>query len=203
MRALSKMAEKDSDSSKDSSMSDDSDQADHDTSSSSSDESATPLTCTRKRVRREQCWVKWWKKLRNAGKMYVNSKGVVVPPRVSGYDCKCPMHCFKNVSQSDRSAILDEFNHLQTFDVQNATCMVSFIDLVLNDDIPSSRGAVVNKRARFHTSWQEVKVCLKAFCGVHGISVKRVRNVRVKDCTPRPHLIKGERIIRGLIAYQK
>ena len=128
MGALSKMAEKDCDSSKDSSVSDDSDsivsddsdQADHDTSSSSSDESATPLTRTRKRVRHELCWVRnKRKKLRNTGKMYVNSKGVV-PPRVSGYDCKCPMHCFKNVSQSDRSVILDEFNHLQTFDVQNA-----------------------------------------------------------------------------------
>ena len=27
-------------------------------------------------------------------------------------------------------------------------------------------------------------MCLTAFCSVHGISVKRVRNIRVKDCSP-------------------
>ena len=64
--------------------------------------------------------------------------------------------------------------------------MVSFIDLVLNDDIPSSRSSkrksTFSYFVRLHG--KEVKVCLKAFCGIHGISVKRVRNVRVKDCTP-------------------
>ena len=77
-------------------MPDDSDHANHDTSSSSSDESATPLTCTGKRVRLlhllvlervrcEQCWVKnKQKKLRNAGKnVHEFKRGAVVNKRAS------------------------------------------------------------------------------------------------------------------------
>ena len=151
--------------------------------SSSSDESATPLTRTRKRVRRE--FVVNSAGLETSGKNFE----MLVPPRVLGYDCKCPMHCmhcFKNVSQSDRSVILDEFKPLT---YRMLTCMVSFIDLVINDAIylkqqggSSKRKSTFSYFVRLHG--KKVKVCLKAFCGIHGISVKRVRNVRVKDCMP-------------------
>ena len=99
-------------------------------SSNSSKEDFSPSTSqlsdqaqvirARKRVRNEQGWVRnKWKKLRNTGKSYVNSKGTAVPPRVSESDCMCLMHCYKKLSYANRCNILDNFNHLQSFGVQN------------------------------------------------------------------------------------
>ncbi len=85
--------------------------SDRDPSESNASESgediALDINRTRKRVRNEQAWAKnKCKKLRNAWKSYVNIKGAV--------------KCFKNVSSSDRSQVLEEFNNLQSFDIQNA-----------------------------------------------------------------------------------
>ena len=94
-------------------------ETDNDISSTTGDKISLPKGRTRKRAWWEMTW-KTNKRLRNAGKSYVTWKGVVVPPRVTGSDCKCSMGCFKKISSSDRAEIVDGFNYLQTFDVQNA-----------------------------------------------------------------------------------
>ena len=156
--------------------------------SDNSDSTSPPVARSRKRLRHEESWGRnKRKRLRNAGKMYVSSKGVVVPPRLPGNDCKCSLHCFKKISNTDRSRILDEFNSLQTFNVQNA-----YIHGLIKRSDPkrryTSKGASSTRKNKFsyfvRLQGKEIRVCYKAFCSIHGISAKRVRSVRVKDCTP-------------------
>ena len=81
-----------------------------DESSQSTDESDCEIDGTnisgkiysRKRLRKTEQWKRNKRKcLRNRGKEYVNSKGVIVPPRMCGKDCKCSLRCFENVPQVD------------------------------------------------------------------------------------------------------
>ena len=154
------------------------------------DAATLPNARTRKRVRREKDWISnKRKKLRNAGKMYVNSKRVVVPPRVCGSDCKCSMGCFKKIQSTERMKILEEFNNLQDFDIQNA-----YLHGLIHRCDPkrryTSKGSTSKRNNTFtyyvRSCGNEVHVCLKAFCNIHGVSVKRVRNVRTKGCTTPP-----------------
>ena len=63
--------------------------------SDNSDSTSPHVARSRKRLRHEESWGRnKRKRLHNAGKMYVSSKGVVVPPRLPGNDCKCSLHCF-------------------------------------------------------------------------------------------------------------
>ena len=125
--------------------------------------------------------------LRNRGKEYVNSKGVIVPPRMCGKDCKCSLCCFEKVPQVDRARILKEFNNLASFDIQNA-----YLHGLIHGIEPKRRyttKGVNSKRKKTFVYYvrlhgKETRVCQAAFCSIHGISVKRIRNIRVKDCTP-------------------
>ena len=143
---------------------------------------------SRKRLRKTEQWKRNKRKcLRNRGKEYVNSKGVIVPPRMCGKDCKCSLRCFEKVPQVDRARILKEFNNLASFDIQNA-----YLHGLIHGIEPKRRyttKGVNSKRKKTFVYYvrlhgKEMRVCQAAFCSIHGISVKRIRNIRVKDCTP-------------------
>ena len=143
---------------------------------------------TRKRVRNPDLWKRNVRKcFRNRGKAYVNSKGVVVPARESGDPCKCKMNCYTTVSAADRAKILEEFNSLASFDVQNG-----YLHGLIKSFEPKRRYTSKGKNGKRSKNYhyfirhqgQLTRVCLVAFCSIHGISVKRVRNIRIKEYTP-------------------
>ena len=147
-----------------------------------------PKVKSRKRIRRPQEWKRNKRKcLRNAGKEYINSKGTKVPPRVAVIDCKCALRCFETASSSEREKILKEFNALASFDLQN-----SYLHGLIHSAEPKRRYTSKgndSKRKKTYFYYLRIegvlkRVCLRAFCGVHGVTVKRIRNIRGKDCSP-------------------
>ena len=167
---------------------------DNDSFSNVSEESSTnsdviqPKIKSRKRIRKPQEWKRSKRKcLRNAGKEYVNSNGTTVPPRVTGRNCKCSLRCFHTVSHGDQLRILEEFNGLASFNLQNG-----YLHGLIRSSEPKRRYTTKgkdSKRKKTYFYYVRIggdlkRVCLTAFCSVHGISVKRVRNIRVKDCSP-------------------
>ena len=149
----------------------------------SEDETSLPVGCTRKRPRMEMTWQKnKRKRLRNEGKSYITSKGSAVPPRVTGNDCKCSMGCFKKLSSSDRTKILKEFNHLGTFDLQTAYLHGLIHRYEPKRRYTSGRESDCKRKNSFsyyiRYGGKEIRICLRTFCSIHGISIKRVRNIR-------------------------
>ena len=143
---------------------------------------------TRKRLRKPDQWKRIKRKcLRNRGKEYIDSNDALIPPRVCGKECKCSLRCFESISREDRDNILSDFNNLADFDVQNA-----YLHGLIQSIEPKRRYTTKGRDSKRKTTFQyylrvhsrQRKVCLTAFCSMHGISVKRVRNVRDKETTP-------------------
>lgn len=60
------------------------------------------------------------KRLRIAGKEYINAKGEVVPEKQPGPDCKCRRRCYEKVSKAVRMKLFKGYYALQSHDEQNA-----------------------------------------------------------------------------------
>ena len=110
----------------------------------------------------------------------MNSKGVIVPPRMCEKHCKCSLRCFENVPQVDMPRILKEFNNLASFDIQNA-----YLHGLIHGIEPKRQYITkgVNSRCKktfvyyVRLHGKEMRVCQAAFCSVHCISVRRIRNI--------------------------
>ena len=153
-----------------------SEESDTDVSTSGSDSSSEELDRssqikTRKRLRNPDLWKRnKRKRLRNRGEAYENSKGVLVPARASGDHCKCKLNCFVNISANDRAKILEEFNDLASFDVQNG-----YLHGLIRGFEPKRRYTSKGKNSKRSKTYQyfirrqgqQTRVCLSAFCSIH------------------------------------
>ena len=82
---------------------------------------------------------------------------------------------------------MKEFNALASFDLQN-----SYLHGLIHSAKPKRRYTSKGKDSKckktyfYYLRIEGVlkRVCLRAFCGVHGVTVKRIRNIRGKDCSP-------------------
>ena len=59
------------------------------------------------------------KKALNSGKPTRNRNGRFVPARVTGPDCGYKLECFQNVDEEERKRILESFNGLADYNLQN------------------------------------------------------------------------------------
>ena len=106
----------------------------------------------------------------------------------SGADCKCVrLKCFENVAEADRKALLDAFNAMESKEKQD--CYLTSLITVQN--VQKWRPRKKENDAKFHEysysyklivqddgKVKYIEVCLKAFCAIFGIGVKRVRRIR-------------------------
>lgn len=60
------------------------------------------------------------KRLRIAGKEYVNAKGSVVSEKQPGPDCKCRRKCYERVPKATRMKLFKGYYALKSHDEQNA-----------------------------------------------------------------------------------
>ncbi|KAK9696750.1 Integrase zinc binding domain [Popillia japonica] len=142
---------------------------------------------------------------RVSGEPFVNIKGKHIPPRETGPDCRCVrFKCFERVSVAQRNQIIKKFNALQSKNEQDSHLagLVSFRlskqrrSRVHHQDVPENEennaDANINaeepllRKYQRHASYfykirndgNEIPVCAKAFCSLHGISQERVRRIK-------------------------
>ena len=107
----------------------------------------------------------------------------------TGPNCMCTrLQCFENVSENERNRIIAHFNELSSKAEQDAY-LSKYIE-VLPVQQPRSRKKDTENEQHHNFSYQyfvptlqpdeftKVSVCVKAFCSIHGITVKRVRYIR-------------------------
>lgn len=140
------------------------------------------LKRTRKLVRCESKWKKKRAKiLRNSGKEYIGSKGVIKTARsVKDYDHNCRYDC-KTISENDRQKVFNEFWALNSWDIQTA-----FINGCIESNIPkrSVNNADKHKNVSVSVKLYGKRVCKMFFLKTLDISVKRYDNVvkRSQEC---------------------
>ena len=65
-------------------------------------------------------WARNVKKMAlNSGQQTTANKGKCVYARETGPDCGCKLECFQNVNADDRKLIIDRFNKLANYNLQN------------------------------------------------------------------------------------
>ncbi|XP_067000783.1 uncharacterized protein [Anabrus simplex] len=132
---------------------------------------------TKKRIRNPSEWKREKRKrLRIAGKEYVNSKGDIVSERRIGDDCKCRRKCYKLVSEDQRHKLFDGYYSLNSHDEQNAY----LFGLIRKHDIARKRCKDSDRRTCSYKYYvrirgKEVQICRLAFAHIHGISPHKIR----------------------------
>ncbi|XP_049790952.1 uncharacterized protein LOC126198565 [Schistocerca nitens] len=131
----------------------------------------------KKRTRNPSEWQREKRKrLRVAGKSYINSKGDVVQERKIGEDCKCRRKCYKIVTEDVRNKLFDGYYSLKSHDEQNAY----LFGLIRKYDIARKRCKDSDRRTCSYRYFvrhrgKEVQVCRLAFAHIHGISAHKIR----------------------------
>jgi len=65
-------------------------------------------------------WARNIKKMAlNSGQQTTTSKGKFVCARETGPDCGCKLECFQNVNDDDKKWIINRFNELGNYNLQN------------------------------------------------------------------------------------
>ena len=133
-----------------------------------------------KRPRNVDKWKKnVCKKKRNLGEEYISyNNGRVIPRRVIGESCACKLNCFDNISEDSRESIFSEFWASGSHLVQT-----SFIQKHVEQAKPKRRRTRdISKHRKFSRSFylrssdgNNVRVCMKAFCSILGVTKHRVR----------------------------
>ncbi|XP_065672454.1 uncharacterized protein LOC136090189 [Hydra vulgaris] len=138
------------------------------------------------------------KKAKIAGEAYKNHKGNDVAPRQTGASCRCSSKCMELVSEDVMKSTIQFVNK---FDSKNAldTYLQSLIE---KKEIERRRFRSEKPKKKefsfiYHTNIEGVrkKVCKKAFCSMHGISMKQVRRLCIclkKKEQPMDHRGKSQ-----------
>lgn len=132
---------------------------------------------TRKRARNPAEWKREKRKrLRIAGKSYVNSRGDIVNERKIGADCKCRRKCYSRVPEEMRNKLFDGYYSLNSHDEQNAY----LFGLIRKHDIARKRCKESDRRTCSYkyyvrTRGKEIQICRLAFANIHGISPHKIR----------------------------
>lgn len=131
-----------------------------------------------KRIRNVSEWDREKRKrLRVAGKEYVNTKGELIRPRKIGADCKCRRKCYTKVNEEEREVIFDDYYAMKSHDEQNA----HLFHLIRKHKIARRRSKGSEKRTctfRYYVrlkNAKEIHICRLAFCHIHAVSAHKVR----------------------------
>nr|CAD7202491.1 unnamed protein product [Timema douglasi] len=116
------------------------------------------------------------KRLRVAGKSYINSKGDLVQERKIGEDCRCRRKCYQIVAEEQRHKLFDGYYALNSHDEQNAY----LFGLIRKHDIARKRHKDSDRRTCSYKYFvrirgKEVQICRLAFAHIHGISPHKIR----------------------------
>ncbi|GLH05514.1 uncharacterized protein GBIM_11094 [Gryllus bimaculatus] len=140
-------------------------------------ESGNQKKQSKKRARNPSEWKREKRKrLRIAGKEYVNSRGDVVNERKIGEDCKCRRKCYSLVPEDQRNKLFDGYYSLNSHDEQNAY----LFGLIRKHDIARKRCKESDRRTCSYKYYvrirgKEVQICRLAFAHIHGISPHKIR----------------------------
>lgn len=158
-----------------------------------SSEEETPSTSTgKKRKRNPKNWKRNVLKNKKAtGEQYINTQNKLIPPRVIGPDCKCTKQCFLNVSDDDKNELISIFNSIGDKCKQD-TLLGGLIRISEVNRHRSRDGSRPKKNCSVKYSIRvginDVEVCKKAFCSLHGIGKSRVERIvqKIKNKVPSP-----------------
>lgn len=130
---------------------------------------------TRKLVRCEKKWKrKKAKILRDSGKEYIGSKGVVKPAKsVKEYEHNCRYAC-NTISEDERAKVFNDYWALESWDMQTA-----FINGCLESNVPkkSLKNTKKHKNVSICAKLYGKRVCKMFFIKTLDITVKRYDNV--------------------------
>ncbi|PSN45004.1 hypothetical protein C0J52_11636 [Blattella germanica] len=131
----------------------------------------------KKRTRNPSEWKREKRKrLRVAGKAYINSKGDIVDERKIGEDCRCRRKCYTLVTEEERHKLFVGYYSLNSHDEQNAY----LFGLIRKTEIARKRSKDSDRRTCSYkyfvrTQGKEVQICRLAFAHIHGISPHKIR----------------------------
>lgn len=134
------------------------------------------------------------KKRRKHGRLSDVKKRMMVQTHETGEDCGCTrLKCFESVNETDRCAIIKQFNALPDRDaqrmyvsglievklVQRRRPRKSHSEALLHDHTYAYKVRVKNDN-----TMREIPVCYKAFLALHGISPRTVQTIQkqLKEC---------------------
>lgn len=106
--------------------------------------------------------------------------GKKVEARKVGANCNCKKACFNSIGNDELSVLLNEFNLLGSYDLQN----VHLYSLITATDVQRKRTSnEISRRSctfiyNVKTNGKTVAVCRKAFLSIHGISIKRLKRLQ-------------------------
>ncbi|CAH0550667.1 unnamed protein product [Brassicogethes aeneus] len=120
------------------------------------------------------------KKARITGAEYVNHRGMLVPARGQGENCRCMFKCFERCTTKERQEILEKFRHLSSKNKQD-----SYLQSLLEFSAPKVKRPrnLAEPRPRSFTfkyylnCTNRIMVCKKAFVSIHAITPARVRRL--------------------------
>lgn len=129
-------------------------------SNSSSDENqetAAVQRCKRQKKSHPEMWKRNIRKKELAsGEEHINSVNKLVAARTIGKDCKCRKKCFLKVNQEKQQQILQKFNELGEYSVQN-----QYLAGLVTSTIPvRSRPRTGSRRAKSASNKYKVKSVL-------------------------------------------
>lgn len=118
------------------------------------------------------------KRLRIAGKSYINSKGQNVPGKTIGPDCNCRLECYKKINEGKRQEIFEQFYALKSYDEQGSY----LYGLIRKHDVKRKRalmsdGKFSTYKYHIRCNGKFIQVCKTAFANIHSISFKKIRNL--------------------------
>ncbi|KDR17003.1 uncharacterized protein LOC110832095 [Zootermopsis nevadensis] len=134
-------------------------------------------TQVKKRTRNPSEWKREKRKrLRVAGKAYVNSRGDIVDERKIGEDCRCRRKCYALVTEEERHKLFVGYYSLNSHDEQNAY----LFGLIRKTEIARKRSKESDRRTCSYkyfvrTKGKEIQICRLAFAHIHGISPHKIR----------------------------
>lgn len=153
----------------------------------------------RKRKRLPNNWKRnVLKQKRALGEQYISIRNnIIIPPRVTGADCKSKKLCFINVSDDDKNDLISIFNSIGDKSKQD-TLLSGLIRVNevsrhrSRDDSRPHKSCSVKYSIRVGT--KVIEVCKKAFCSLHGIDKSRVERIiqKIKNKVPSPTDNRGK-----------
>lgn len=127
------------------------------------------------------------KKRKITGRMSDVRKKLLASSHETGPDCHCArLKCFETIDKSGRKYIIDNFNNL-TVNEQNSYLagLIIVLPVAQRRSRQPEEYARLNQcsysyrvRVKEGNSVEEVPVCFKAFCSLHGISKKKVEIIQ-------------------------
>lgn len=132
------------------------------------------------------------KKRKRTGKMTDVMKKLRASSHESGEDCKCSrLKCFITICSEERQRIIFYFNQLGDYNAQSKylSGLISVVPVQRRRNRKDEADANFHTssysyrvRARVENKLQDVSVCYKAFLSLHGISNRRVQNLKKNLC---------------------